>query len=179
MPLFMYRCPKTGYRVQGFSAEDTSEDRHVYEPVTCPVCHQIHHVNQTTRATLEEKVEGGCRNWQALLSFLAVLLDQSFRRSNSGSLAMLAAMLPGLCPWLARFSKLGDGQIPTTSPPPAWRCWRRYAAPSRNVCRPVRRGARKPRRMACVLSRWGQAKKPGKKIRHVGGYRCEIRVDFD
>jgi hypothetical protein len=22
----MYRCPKTGYRVQGFSAEDISED---------------------------------------------------------------------------------------------------------------------------------------------------------
>ena len=57
MPLFMYRCPKTGYRVQGFSAEDTSEDRHVYEPVTCPVCHQIHHVNPTTGATLGEKVE--------------------------------------------------------------------------------------------------------------------------
>src|SRR5580704_6127769 len=57
MPLFIYRCPITGYRVQGFSAEDTSEDRHTLEPVTCPVCHQIHHVNPTTGATLEEKVE--------------------------------------------------------------------------------------------------------------------------
>jgi hypothetical protein len=38
MPLFMYRCPKTGYRVQGFVAEGTSVDDHVYEPVTCPVC---------------------------------------------------------------------------------------------------------------------------------------------
>jgi hypothetical protein len=55
MPLFMYRCPQTGYRVQGFSAEDTSEDRHVYEPVTCPVCHhQIHHVNPASGAVLEE-----------------------------------------------------------------------------------------------------------------------------
>jgi hypothetical protein len=27
MPLFMYRCPYTGYRVQGFVAEDTSERR--------------------------------------------------------------------------------------------------------------------------------------------------------
>ena len=43
----------TGYRVQGFSAEDTSEDRHVYEPVTCPVCHQIHHVNRASGAVLE------------------------------------------------------------------------------------------------------------------------------
>jgi hypothetical protein len=43
MPLFLYRRPKTGYRVQGFASEDTSEDHHVYEPVTCPVCQQIHH----------------------------------------------------------------------------------------------------------------------------------------
>ncbi len=57
MPLFMYRCPKTGYRVQGFCAEDVSEDQHVYEPVTCPVCHEIHHVNPATGAVLEEKVE--------------------------------------------------------------------------------------------------------------------------
>jgi hypothetical protein len=57
MPLFIYRCPTTGYRVEGFSAEDASEDRHTYEPVTCPVCHQIHHVNPTTGATLGEKVE--------------------------------------------------------------------------------------------------------------------------
>jgi hypothetical protein len=34
MPLFMYRCPNTGYRVQGFVAEDTSEDGLIYEPVT-------------------------------------------------------------------------------------------------------------------------------------------------
>ena len=57
MPLFMYRCPATGYRVQGFSAEDVSEDHHVYEPVTCPVCGQIHHVNPATGAVLGERVE--------------------------------------------------------------------------------------------------------------------------
>jgi hypothetical protein len=56
MPLFMYRCPQTGYRVQGFVAEDTSEDSHVYEPVTCPVCHQIHHVNPHTGVVLGEKL---------------------------------------------------------------------------------------------------------------------------
>jgi hypothetical protein len=54
MPLFMYRCPITGYRVQGF-AEGTSEDCHVYEPVTCPVCHRIHHVNPHTGVVLGEK----------------------------------------------------------------------------------------------------------------------------
>jgi hypothetical protein len=57
MPLFIYRCPKTGYRVQGFVAEDTSEDQHVYEPVTCPVCNQIHHVNPHTGVVLGEKVK--------------------------------------------------------------------------------------------------------------------------
>jgi hypothetical protein len=56
MLLFMYRCPQTRYRVQGFSAADTSEDRHVYEPVTCPVCHLIHHVNRASGAVLEESL---------------------------------------------------------------------------------------------------------------------------
>ena len=41
LPLFMYRCPNTGYRVQGFVAEDTSEDGHVYEPVTFYVIRYI------------------------------------------------------------------------------------------------------------------------------------------
>jgi len=53
----MYRCPTTGHRVQGFVAEDTAENHHIYEPVTCPVCHQIHHVNPTTGAVLGEKAE--------------------------------------------------------------------------------------------------------------------------
>jgi len=57
MPLFIYRCPNSGYRVQGFSADDIAEDRHIYEPVTCAVCHQTHHVNPTTGAVLGEKAE--------------------------------------------------------------------------------------------------------------------------
>jgi hypothetical protein len=52
MPLFMYPCPKTGYPVGGFVAEDTSEDQHVYEPVTCLACNQIHHVNPNTGVVL-------------------------------------------------------------------------------------------------------------------------------
>ena len=58
MPLFMYRCPQTGYRVQGFSAEDTSEDQHIYEPVTCPVCRKFHHVNPATGTLLGERSIG-------------------------------------------------------------------------------------------------------------------------
>jgi hypothetical protein len=57
MPLFIYRCLSTGQRVQGFVAEDTAEDHHVYEPVTCPVCRQIHHVNPTTGVVLGEKAK--------------------------------------------------------------------------------------------------------------------------
>jgi hypothetical protein len=59
MPLFMYTCPYSGYRVQGFVAEDTSEDGHIYEPVTCPVCHQIHHVNPHTGVVLGDKAAPG------------------------------------------------------------------------------------------------------------------------
>jgi hypothetical protein len=55
MPLFMYRCLYRGYLVQGFVAEDTSENAHIYEPVTCPLCHQIHHVNPHTGVVLGEK----------------------------------------------------------------------------------------------------------------------------
>jgi hypothetical protein len=55
MPLFMYRCPYSRYLVQGFVAEDTSEDAHIYEPVTCPACRQIHHVNPHTGVVLGEK----------------------------------------------------------------------------------------------------------------------------
>jgi hypothetical protein len=57
MPLFMYRCPTTGYRVQGFASEDTSEDYHIYEPMTYPVCRQVHHVNPATGIVLEEKIK--------------------------------------------------------------------------------------------------------------------------
>jgi hypothetical protein len=48
-------CPNSGYRVQGLVPEDISEDDHVYEPVTCPVCHLIHHVNPHTGVVLGEK----------------------------------------------------------------------------------------------------------------------------
>ena len=57
MPLFIYRCPQTGHRVQGFVAEDVAEDHHVYEPVTCLACRQIHHVNPTTGVVLGEEAK--------------------------------------------------------------------------------------------------------------------------
>jgi len=45
MRTFLYRCPTTGFRVQGYSAEQTSDDDATYEAVTCIVCQQIHLVN--------------------------------------------------------------------------------------------------------------------------------------
>ena len=55
MPLFLYRCPTTGYRVQGFVSEDTSEDHHIYEPMTCLVCDRVHYVNPATGVLLGER----------------------------------------------------------------------------------------------------------------------------
>ena len=71
MPLFLYRCPKTGHRVQGFCAEDIAEDQHVYEPITCLACRQIHHVNPTTGAIIGES-RSSTKNGSALLCRLIV-----------------------------------------------------------------------------------------------------------
>ena len=53
MAPFLYRCPNTGYRVQGFVAEDVS-DPDTYEPVTCVMCQQVHLVNPATGTVLGE-----------------------------------------------------------------------------------------------------------------------------
>ena len=48
MTPFLYRCPNTGFRVQGYSAEQISDDADTYEAITCLVCQQVHLVNPTT-----------------------------------------------------------------------------------------------------------------------------------
>jgi len=53
MPLFVYRCPNTGYLVQGFCAEEVSVDIHTYEPVLCTACNRHHSVNPATSAVLK------------------------------------------------------------------------------------------------------------------------------
>ena len=60
MPPFLYRCPNTGYRVQGFVAEDVSEDSERYETMTCIACQRIHLVNPASGKVLgaEEEQEG-------------------------------------------------------------------------------------------------------------------------
>jgi hypothetical protein len=44
---FLYRCPITGYKVQGFVAEEVSDDD-AFEPVKCIICRRVHLVNPTT-----------------------------------------------------------------------------------------------------------------------------------
>lgn len=52
MATFLFRCPNTGHKVQGFVAEDVSDDADTYEPVTCLICKQVHLVKPTTGKVL-------------------------------------------------------------------------------------------------------------------------------
>ena len=52
MPPFLYRCPNTRQTVQGFVAEETSED--AYEAITCLACRKNRSVNPTTGKVLGE-----------------------------------------------------------------------------------------------------------------------------
>ncbi len=49
MATFLYHCPTTGMKVQGFVAEDPNKrDDNSYRPVTCAVCARTHLVNPKT-----------------------------------------------------------------------------------------------------------------------------------
>ncbi len=58
MAAFVYQCPTTGYKVQGYvddgGAEDTAPDDDTYEPVTCTLCQRTHLVNPKTGRVLGE-----------------------------------------------------------------------------------------------------------------------------
>jgi hypothetical protein len=45
---FLYRCPTTGYNVQGFVPDRPALGNDVYEGVTCTACRGVHLVNPTT-----------------------------------------------------------------------------------------------------------------------------------
>jgi hypothetical protein len=47
MPTFLYRCPNTGLKVQGWVADDPARDE-TFEPVTCTACARVHLVNPKT-----------------------------------------------------------------------------------------------------------------------------------
>jgi hypothetical protein len=49
MTAFLYRCPNTEFRVQGYTADETTpRDQDVYETVTCLACQRVHLVNPKT-----------------------------------------------------------------------------------------------------------------------------------
>lgn len=55
MATFLYRCPTTGLRVQGWVADDPTErNDDSYEAVTCPVCMRVHTVGPKTGKLLGE-----------------------------------------------------------------------------------------------------------------------------
>jgi hypothetical protein len=53
MAAFLYRCPTTGFQVQGWLDDDEPEDgREIYEGVTCPLCQKLHFANPKTGKVL-------------------------------------------------------------------------------------------------------------------------------
>jgi hypothetical protein len=46
MAAMLYRCPNTGFRVQGYTVDETIvRDHDAYEPVSCLACKLVHLVN--------------------------------------------------------------------------------------------------------------------------------------
>jgi hypothetical protein len=41
-PAFLYRCPNTALRVQGWTADEGRDDADTFESMTCPACRQVH-----------------------------------------------------------------------------------------------------------------------------------------
>jgi len=54
MATVLYRCPNTGFRVQGYPAEEESVDHDGHVPVTCLACKFVHLVNPKTGEVLAE-----------------------------------------------------------------------------------------------------------------------------
>ncbi len=53
MATFLYRCPNTGLQVQGYVAEDpTEDDAEAYESLKCLACTRMHLVNPKTGKVL-------------------------------------------------------------------------------------------------------------------------------
>jgi hypothetical protein len=53
MAAFLYRCPATGFQVQGWVHDDEPDDgRETYEGVHCPACQRLHFANPKTGKVL-------------------------------------------------------------------------------------------------------------------------------
>ena len=49
---FLYRCPNTRQTVQGWSAEDPTDDDNEYQSIACLACAQLHFVDLKTGKVL-------------------------------------------------------------------------------------------------------------------------------
>jgi hypothetical protein len=55
MATFLYRCPKTRLRVQGWVADEPNQPgKQSYEAVTCLACGGVHLVNTASGKTINE-----------------------------------------------------------------------------------------------------------------------------
>jgi hypothetical protein len=63
---FLYRCPNTRQTVQGWSAEDVSDDDE-YESIACLACAQLHLINLKTGKVLggRKRIERPGCDWLA------------------------------------------------------------------------------------------------------------------
>jgi hypothetical protein len=57
MPAFTFRCPNTGYRVQGYTPGETVEDTNTYEAGVCALCQRLHLVNPATGKVAGDDVD--------------------------------------------------------------------------------------------------------------------------
>jgi hypothetical protein len=59
MPPFIFHCPNTGFRVQGFAPNDDESEGadDVFVGVTCLACGSMHLVNPRTGKTAGENAE--------------------------------------------------------------------------------------------------------------------------
>ena len=56
MATFLYRCTKTGLRVQGWVADEPRQpEKKSYEAVTCPACGGVHLVNSASGKTIDDE----------------------------------------------------------------------------------------------------------------------------
>ena len=54
MATFLYRCPKTRLRVQGWVADEPTQPEQSYEAVTCLACGSVHLVNPASGRTIDD-----------------------------------------------------------------------------------------------------------------------------
>jgi hypothetical protein len=59
MAAFVYRCPTSGLKVQGWLADEPSSeyDRASYEAVICTACTRVHFVNRKTGRSIGDDEE--------------------------------------------------------------------------------------------------------------------------